>query len=76
MILLFAVGFVQILRRKSIFTTYLMGMIGLTGGLSLPMSGTSSTLVRAVKPPRVQNVTWSAVTCGRKLVETINIHGG
>ena len=27
------------------------------------MSGTKSNLVRAVSPPRLQNVTWSAVTC-------------
>jgi len=43
-------------------------MIGLTGTLSLAMSGTNSTLVRVVNPPRLQNVTWSAVTCS-KLIE-------
>ena len=47
--------------------TYLFGMIGLIGGLSLAMSGTNSTLVRAVNPPRLQNVTWSAVTCNSKV---------
>ena len=41
-------------------------MIGLTGGLSLVMSTTSRTLVRAVRPPRLQNVTWSAVTYIKK----------
>ena len=29
------------------------------------MSGTKSNLVRAVSPPRLQNVTWSAVTCNK-----------
>lgn len=48
------------LRRKQ---TYLIGMIGLTGGFSLAISGTSRTLVRVVSPPRLQKVSWSAVTC-------------
>ena len=38
----------------------------MTGGLSLVMSTTSRTLVRAVRPPRLQNVTWSAVTYVKK----------
>lgn len=46
--------------------TYLFGMIGLIGGLSLAMSGTNSTLVRDVNPPKLQNVTWSAVTCSKE----------
>ena len=29
------------------------------------MSGTKSNLVSAVNPPRLQNVTWSAVTCNK-----------
>ena len=43
----------------------MFGIIDLIGGLSLAMSGTKSNLVRAVSPPRLQNVTWSAVTCNK-----------
>ena len=43
--------------------TYLIGMIGLTGGFSQAISGTSRTLVRVVSPPKLQKVSWSAVTC-------------
>ena len=55
-----APGMSSELRRKQ---TYLIGMIGLTGGFSLAISGTSRTLVRVVSPPRLQKVSWSAVTC-------------
>ena len=48
------------LRHKQ---TYLIGMIGLAGGFSLAISGTSRTLVRVVSPPKLQKVSWSAVTC-------------
>ena len=46
-------------------------MIGLTGAFSLAMSGTNSTLVRVVNPPRLQNVTWSAVTCSKLIQNEI-----
>ena len=52
----------------TLLQTYLIGMIGFTGGLSLAMSGTSNIRVSAVSPPRLQKVTWSAVTCGGKSV--------